>query len=226
MLPHGAVTDKRTQARLGGAALSEALAALWPGDCQSCGTSLGSDKPSLAIDDLHVFTRATVHHRACRTPEWNDSRALQTSSSAAVTWRTVVLLLPFQDGRRTIRAAGLLVNPALEEVSLTEDASGWHPCLEPAFAAAGLTQAVHGMPIGNSAAGVTGYLSQSEFSVDVTGCMERYTCAAEPGIRAAAAKLHGFVLIVTQAVDPHQLTPNNLMDAFASPLTLVGWAQL
>src|SRR5690348_15069894 len=118
MLPHGAVTDRRTQARLGGAALSEVLAALWPGDCQSCGTSLGSDKPALAIDDLPVFTRATMHHRACRAPEWNDSLTLQTSSSAALTWRTVVLLLPFQDRRRMIRAAGLLVNPALEEVWL------------------------------------------------------------------------------------------------------------
>ena len=82
------------------------------------------------------------------------------------------------------------------------------------------------MPIGNPAAGVTGYLSQTAFSVGITGRMERYTCAAEPGIRAAAAKLGGFVLIVSQAADPHQLTPGNLMDSFASPLTLVGWAQL
>lgn len=129
-----------TQARLGRAALREVLAALWPGDCQSCGISLGSDKPSLAVDDLHhALVRATVHHRACRAPQWNDSLTPQTSSSVAVTWRTVVLLLPFQDGRRMIRAAVLLVNPGLEEVSLTADASGWHPCLEPAFAAAGLT---------------------------------------------------------------------------------------
>ncbi len=42
----------------------------------------------------------------------------------------------------------------------------------------------------------------------------------------AVALLHGFVLIVTQAADPHQLTPDTLMDTFASPLTLVGWAQL
>jgi hypothetical protein len=52
-----------------------------------------------------------------------------------------------------IRAAGLLVNPGLEEVWLTEDASGWHPRLEPAFAAAGLTHPAHGIPIGNPAAG-------------------------------------------------------------------------
>lgn len=76
------------------------------------------------------------------------------------------------------------------------------------------------------AAGVTGYLSQTAFSAGITGRMERYTCAAEPEIRAAAAKLNGFVVIVTQAADPHQLTPDGLMDAFASSLTLVGWAQL
>jgi hypothetical protein len=156
MMPHGAVADRRTRAKLAGDALSEVLVALWPGDCQSCGTSLGPDKPALAIDDLHVVTRATVHHRACRAPRWNDSQTLQTPTSALLTWRTVVLLLPFQASRRVIRAAGLLVNPGLEEVWLTEDASGWRPCLEPAFAAAGLTDPAQGIPIGNPAAGVTG----------------------------------------------------------------------
>jgi hypothetical protein len=73
---------------------------------------------------------------------------------------------------------------------------------------------------------VTGYLGQTAFSVEITGRMERYTCAAEPEIRAAAAKLHGFVLIVTHAADPYQLTPGNLVDAFASPLTMAGWAPL
>jgi hypothetical protein len=128
-----------------------------------------------------------------------------------------VLLLPFQDGRRVIRAAGLLVNPGLEEVSLTEDASGWHPCLDPAFAAAGLTHPAHGVLIGNPAAGVTGHMSQTALNADITGRAESYTCAAEPEIRAAAAQRGGFVLIVTQAADPHQLTPDTLMDAFASP---------
>jgi hypothetical protein len=73
---------------------------------------------------------------------------------------------------------------------------------------------------------VTGHLSQTALSADITGRAERYTCVAEPAIRAAAAKLNGFVLIVTQAADPHQFTPDTLMNAFASPLTLVGWAQL
>lgn len=156
----------------------------------------------------------------------NDSRTLQMSNSALLTWRTVVLLLPFQPSRRMIRAAGLLVNPGLEEVWLTEDASGWHPCLDPAFAAAGLTHPGQGIPIGDPAAGVTGHLSRTALSAGITGRTERYTCAAEPAIRAAAAKLNGFVLIVTHAADPYQLTPDTLMGVFASPVTLVGWAPL
>ena len=84
MLPHGAVADMRTQAKLGDA-LGEVLAALWPGDCQSCGTSLGPDKPAVAIDDLHVLTRATVHHRGCQAPRWNDSMTVQTPTSALLT---------------------------------------------------------------------------------------------------------------------------------------------
>lgn len=143
-----------------------------------------------------------------------------------LTWRTVALLLPFQADRRTIRATGLLVNPGLEEVWLTKDASGWHPCLEPAFAAAGLTHPAHGIPIGNPAAGVTGHLTRTALSAEITGRTEQYTCAAEPAIRAAAAKLGGFVLIITHTTDPCQLTPDKLMEVFASPVTLVGWAQL
>ena len=74
---------------------------------------------------------------------------------------------------------------------------------------------------------MTGHLSRTALSADITGWAERFICAAEPAIRAAAAKLNGFVLIVTHAADPCcQLTPDTLMDVFASPLTLVGRAQL
>ena len=36
----------------------------------------------------------------------------------------------------------------------------------------------------------------------------------------------GFLLIVTHAVHPAQLTPEGLDLALASPVTLTGWAQL
>ena len=210
---------------LAGDGLEEVFASLWLGDCQSCGQGLGSDTPSLVVDDLQAFTRATLHHRGCRAPEWNDSFTIRVSSSALVTWRTVVLLLPFEDGGKVVRAAGLLVNPGLEEVRLARDNGRWHPRLEKSFASAGLTNPSHGIPIRNPAAGVTGHLSRTSLSAEVEGRSERYASEAEYEIRVAAAQLGGFLLIVTHAADPNQLTPDNFMQALASPVTLVGWAQ-
>jgi len=73
MLPNGALVDERTHSKLGDGALGEVLASLWPGDCQSCGTSLGSGKPALMVDDLQVLTRANLHHHARRLPQWPGS---------------------------------------------------------------------------------------------------------------------------------------------------------
>jgi hypothetical protein len=112
MLTDGCLTDERTQSRLGDDSLDEVLASLWPGDCQSCGQPLGSLPPVLLVDDLGVLIRASLHHNGCRAPGWNDSLLITTSSTGLPTWRTVVLLLPFEAGGEEIRVAGLLVNPA------------------------------------------------------------------------------------------------------------------
>jgi hypothetical protein len=96
MLPDGALIDERTRSRLGEDAMQEVLASLWPGDCQTCGQSLGSTPPALLVDDLGILTKASLHHRACRAPAWNDGLVIMTSSAELLTWRTVVLLLlPF-----------------------------------------------------------------------------------------------------------------------------------
>jgi hypothetical protein len=144
MLPSGALTDERTRSRLGDDALEEVLASLWPGDCQSCGQSLGGELPVLLVDDLGLLTRASLHHAACRAPAWNDSSLITTSSAGLVTWRTVVLLLPFRAGGEEIRVAGLLVNPGLEEVWLVADDDAWHPSFDPGFAAVGLHPRLQG----------------------------------------------------------------------------------
>ena len=57
------------------------------------------------------------------------------------------------------------------------------------------------------------------------GRSERYTSEAEYEIRAAAAQLGGFPLIVTHAADPAQMNPDTFMKALASQVALVGWAQ-
>lgn len=225
MLPDGALFDERTHARLGDSALDKVLACLWPGDCQTCGDSLSGGPPALVVDDLDVLTRASLHHRSCRAPEWNDSLVVRASGTALLTWRTVVVLLPFQDGGREIRAAGLLVNPALEGVWLRRDAGGWHPCLDQAFAAAGLSHPSAGIPVGMPADGLAGSVSPDSLSASIAGWLETYASRAESGICAAAQNLGGFLLIVTHAVDPFRLDADRLMQAFASPATLVGWTQ-
>jgi hypothetical protein len=166
-----------------------------------------------------------LHYSVCRAPGWNDSLLITTSRSGLVTWRTV-LLLPFEAGDEEIRVAGLLVNPSLEEVWLVRDGDTWHPSLDPGFAAAGLAPPGGGIPIGVPAAGVTGRLADGCLSVAVNGQTETYEKWAETQIGAQARRHGGFLLIVTHAVHPAQLTPEGLDRALASPLTSAGWAQM
>jgi hypothetical protein len=165
-----------------------------------------------------------VHHRACRAPAWNDSLVITTSSTELLTWRTVVLLLSFDIRGGEIRIAGQLVNPGLEEVWLGRDGDGWHPRLDPGFAAAGLTPPTAGISIGIPASGLTGHLADGCLSTGIAGRTETYQTWAEAEIRAHARRDGGFLLIVTHAAHPAQLTPDGLDQALASPLTLAGWA--
>jgi hypothetical protein len=151
---------------------------------------------------------------------------ITTSSTELLTWRTVVLLPPFDIRGGEIRVAALLVNPGLEEVWLGRDGDGWHPCLDPGFAAAGLTRLLAGISVGIPAIGLTGRLADGYLSTGIAGRAETYQTWAEAEIRAHARRDGGFLLIVTHAAHPAQLTPDGLDPALASPLTLAGWARL
>jgi hypothetical protein len=156
MLPNGAPIDDRTHAELGRQAVREVLGSLWPGDCQSCGQSLGSEPPALLVDDLQVVTRASLHHPSCRAPAWNDTGKVRTAGGVLLTWRTVSLVLPFDTGSGELRVAGLLVNPGLEEVWLKRDGDAWRPCLAEVFPAVGLTPAAAGFRMGWPVPGIAG----------------------------------------------------------------------
>jgi hypothetical protein len=73
---------------------------------------------------------------------------------------------------------------------------------------------------------VTGRLADGCLSVAIDGQTESYETWAEPQIGAHARRHGGFLLIVTHAVHPAQLTPEGLDRPQASPLTLAGRAQL
>lgn len=226
MLPNGALTDELTRSRLGDEGLSEVLSNLWIGDCQTCGGSLGGNRPALLVDDLGFYTRASLHHSACRSPAWNDSMVITISSSPLVTWRSVVLVLPFQVGGKGMRVSALFVNPGLEEVRLIRDDGMWHPRLGEAFISGGLAAPAAGIPVRSPLPTLSGRVTQTSFSAAIDGLMETYETSAEPGIRAHAYELAGFLLVVTHTVNPAQLDPDGLEVAMTSPGTLLGWAEL
>jgi len=226
VLPNGALVDELTQSRLGDDALGEVLANLWGGDCQTCGRTLGSELPALLIDDLGFYTRASLHHSACQAPAWNDSMMIKTSSSALVTWRSVVLVLPFQVGGGEILVAALLVNPSLEEVRLMCEGGVWHPRLDDAFLSGGLTYPAAGIPIRKPLPAVSGRVTRTSLSALINGRTETYETSADPEIRAHADELNGFLLIVTHAAHPGHLDSSGLEAAMTSRVTLVGWAEL
>jgi hypothetical protein len=39
-------------------------------------------------------------------------------------------------------------------------------------------------------------------------------------------RLAGLFVVITRTANPYQLTPDKLMNIFATPVTLVGWAPL
>jgi hypothetical protein len=55
---------------------------LWPVDCQTCGQPLGVAPPVLFVDDFGQTAFASLHHRSCREPRWNDDTTAEMSGGA------------------------------------------------------------------------------------------------------------------------------------------------
>ena len=167
-----------------------------------------------------------MHHSGCRAPGWNDSLLITTSRRGLVHLAHRGAAAAIRGRDEEIRVAGLLVNPSLGAVWLVRDGGGWHPGLDPEFAAAGLVSPAAGLPIGLPAAGVSGRLAGGCLGVAIDGQEETYETWAETEIGAQARRDGGSLFIVTHAVYPAQLTPAGLGRALAPSLTLTGWAPL
>lgn len=107
--------------------------------------------------------------------------------TARIKRRRTIVLLPFQAGSGEIRAAGLPINPGLEEVPLARDAGRWHPCLDATFASAAGSRPLARNAHPDAATGVTGHLSQTSLSARIAGREDTYRAEAGPGIRAASS---------------------------------------
>lgn len=95
--------SRKTVEQLGPDGLKELAAHLWSVDCQTCGRPLGAKAPALVINDLIVSASASLHHRRCRRPEWNDSGQITMSGAELVSYLTRVLMGPFPPTRAGVR---------------------------------------------------------------------------------------------------------------------------
>jgi hypothetical protein len=80
--------------------------------------------------------------------------------------------------------------------------------------------------IGMPASSLTGRLADGCLSTGIVGRTETCQTWAKAEIRAYARRDGGFLVIVTHAAHPAQLTPDGLDQALASPLTLADWVRL
>ena len=130
--------DQKTRDKLGEAGLAEVTANLWAQDCQTCGLALGGEPPALCMDELTGYATAGLHHRRCRPPGWNDSSLIITASGDVLSWQACAILLPGTLGDQPDPRPALLVNPGLEQITLTPADGTWRPGYEAPFDALGL----------------------------------------------------------------------------------------
>ena len=114
--------NPETRARLGRIGLEAVSRNLWAADCQTCGSPLGLDSPSLIVLDYLVAVDASLHHPECRQPEWSQTAVV--SSQPLLTFTTRMMLIPSMMGGRRVDRPTFLVNPSLESVTLWRDSSG------------------------------------------------------------------------------------------------------
>jgi hypothetical protein len=226
--------DEKTESRLGETGLAEVRACLHAADCQTCGRPLGAGPPALVVDDVVTFAYASLHHRGCRAPGWNDGSVLTVTGGATVTWSARTVLMPATYGRRGQHPdprPALIVNPGLESILLERRGGRWQPGHDAQLRAAGLVPPGRQLRLDRPVPGVTARAAGGDIAVTITGPLPvTYDAEADPPITARALELRGVLLIMTSAVNPGELTsrtgPAQIGGALTSPSTLAGWVAL
>jgi hypothetical protein len=227
-----------TRARLGGAEIAEVMASLWPVDCQSCGLPLGAAATVLAVDQAGPAAWASLHHRRCREPGWEDPPVIDLTAGNQ-TYRSRLVLTPGCDLDLPAPPGQILpvmiVNPSLECVRLRQAGRRWQPHLDEDFTAAGLTPPGPGFALRQPVPGAAAALTASSAVV---------TLRSRPGLRYESwfgqHPLHtlwarreitaqgGIMLAVSHAFYPDAASdlPRQLGRALRTGTVLLGWAAL
>jgi hypothetical protein len=227
------ICDRKTRDKLDEDGLAEVRAQLYAVDCQTCGRPLGTGAPALVVNEMDRWAVAELHHRGCRAPEWNDG-AVIGSAGATITWcaESALFPVPTTSGVRA-SCAMLIVNPSLEVLWLYPEARGWRPGYHAVFSDAGVALSPGPVLVlrDNVAPGVTARIGDAEIAAVLSqpAPEDEYSAAAAPET-VAAARAHGFLLVVTHALDPSDLGSASgragvlqVLDAIQHGRAMIGW---
>jgi hypothetical protein len=219
------------QDKLGRDGLAELAASLWPVDCQTCGRPLGPAPPALCVDDFGVFAGASLHHKQCRTPEWNQG-VITGPGGAFVSHRSRLVMLPLSGGTSQDNLPTMLVNPSLESVFIHPADGTWRPQLPLEFAQAGMVPPGPQLRLFQPIAGVTARLTTNAITVTMPppAISDVYECElteSDTSFYREVSSKRGIMLAATNAADPgSDDAARQLFDAMRADRVLCGWVAL
>jgi hypothetical protein len=193
-------------------------------DCQTCGRPIGNARPALCVDDMDAMCYASVHHPACRRPEWRD-RDFAFSGGALVSYRVLAFLLPMELGDELVPWPCLLVNPSLEAIPLVRQGDQWRPGTVETFRRLGLLPAGPGLALNRPVPGAAARLNGGILTVQLS--LGRWQCRVRGPISQRIQELDGILLGVTTSLVPDEISDAEvLMDALQGQAIAFGWAPL
>lgn len=221
------LTDQRTRDTLGEDGLTALADSLYLGDCQTCNSPLSSESPSLWVDAMNGGIVASLHHLRCRPACWNDSGLIVTVTDTA-SWRAVAVSWP-NPGSRSGTVAALLVNPSLEQVTMTKLDSAW--VIDPGARVPGLARPDPDRITATQLPRVTARLSADSVVVSVGLAGQVYRSGSTEEIREAMRRNGGLLLVLTHALDPavgvtEENLPRLLPWLLSPDRAMTGWAAL
>lgn len=228
MLRENVLIDNITQSKLGPEVLDELVACLWPKDCQTCGWSLGSEPCALVVSDMIVMVHATLHHPKCSEPKWNDSGLIEFNRGPMISWVAGGILIPTTGVSNQISyMPGMILNPSLETVSLRrEKGEMWQFNTLSRFREIGFRSPQEEIQIENPIPDSFLVITPSSWRVTIAGALETYETGPGAHLTELAIKWKGILVIITQAVDPNKLKPEDIRTVMSSRQTIVGWVSL
>ena len=228
MLRSDIVVDEVTQSKLNPAVLDEIVSCLWPKDCQTCGWSLGREPCALVVDDSFVIAHATLHHRKCKAPNWNDSGLHEFTGGPLLSWIASGVFIPSKERNDPATfISGIVLNPSLEMVSLRRGSEGsWELSTLQTFRGMGFTSPSEGINLGQAVPNSSIVMTPTSWRVHLPGGFEVYEVGPEPEMNKHAISKKGILAIITQAADPANLQPDVMPAMMMSKHTVAGWVPL